>query len=321
MLVTATHGRNYHLQGLRQHGNVQVAVNGIRLAVNVKEQRGCAGDDDLIAAIIANVRHAIDRAVEQIRQIAQDGDFVRLVDNANVELAVVIKRLRGDHRAVAVLAGVGHRDQKRRQLHLLFLEAEPERRRLVSDQFLDAQIEIRQRPSPGDGVEQFADGRIEPDAGDHEEVAMPGAAGIHAPALAAGGDRDGPLGIEGNAEAARQAVARANRNDAERRIGSHQARGDFVHRAVAADRYHGVEAVMRRGRGDFLRVAATGGFLDIHLKFAGEPLQALDDMLLVAPKPGNRVDDEFDFRCHAGKYKKIRGILKKLLWLQKKVGI
>ena len=103
------------------------------------------------------------------------------------------------------------------------------------------------------------DVRVEADAGDVREQAAVDFAHVHRPRHRLQRVGDGALRPRMHAELAREAVARAGRDDAERHLVERERGGDLVDRAVAAPRQHEARAAPHGGLRQLARVADPFG--------------------------------------------------------------
>ena len=243
----------------------------------------------------------MDRPVDQTPQAGHGREPRALFHDHEIERAVVDARVWRDADAVPELGAVRQHNQQR-------ADSRPRVRR---DDLVTAARVARDRTRRQHGVsskttpailrrvEPCRDVGVEADARDVDEQAPGDLAGIDRAGRAAKRGGQGRLGMRGDAELARQAVAGSRRNDAQRYIAKGKGRSHLIHRAVAAPRDDETRAAGKRRPREIARVARLLGDKDVRrfakpLRHAARQLHAISDDARAAASTGDRVDNDGD---------------------------
>ena len=235
-----------HIDVLARHDGVAVVVDGtLRLPVYAE----ALSAEGLDLRVVRQCLH------EEVGSYLGCLERVEGFHDDHVHHAVLHRGTRGDIGVVAVLRGVGTGDEKglvalgaRFVLYLVGLWA-------VVQTFLQHVFHIGDRAALAslrelqrdEGVEAHTAGAEEGQVVDHAVVEILDAAGVD--------DADGTLDVEWQTEMPSQSVARTAGDDAERRLGVNQRASHLVHRTVATDGHHHVDALSGTLLGDLSRMA------------------------------------------------------------------
>ena len=242
-------------------GDFEAGCGGVGLAIGVEETGAGKFDDEMGGAEAEDVRTAVDPSEKKAGHQLQGAGKSDGAHGNQVELAVVHTRAGSDERAVAVLVGVGDRDEQHGEFLATAGAVDGDGEIAARAEGDETGARVSGKAAVDEAVEAVADIGVEADAhGVEKGVAVDdtsvdggGAGG------GIGGEREGAAKIGGNAEMEGEPIAGTARDETERSGRVEESLGDLVHRAVAPYGDHAV-ATLREGRaGEEGGVARAGG--------------------------------------------------------------